>query len=340
MLQRCRLFALLVLLAVMAAAITRAEDATNLTVQPRLTLINPKAVDQDDMCIWVYAEDPARSTIITSDKSAGHLFVYDLHGAVVQTIEKVGKPGNIDIRDGFLLGGKSVSIVGLNERNSLMIQLYAVDSETRQMRRIDDGAIKTGMNYGFTLYHSAKTGEFFAFTVPNDTGGEVEQYRLSANENGTVSGSRVRSWPITESEGCATDDRTGMLYISEEKVGIWRVGAEPDAPVPGTLVQPVETHGLTADVEGLTVLHSPDSKGYLLASSQGNSRYNVYQLDESCTFVKSFAVEGATDTDGIDVCPANFGAAFPGGIFTMHNGAKAPYPVQVCDLRDLDLPLE
>ena len=321
------------------AAFTRAGDASGLVVTPSVTLTDPKAVDQDDMCIWVHPSDPALSTIITSDKSGGNLFVFGLDGETLQVVEEVGKPGNIDLRDGFPLGDSTVSIIAFNERNGLKVHIYAVDPETRQIARVDDGAIDTGMNYGLTLYHSPKDGAFYAITVPNDTGGEVEQYKLSANAEGKIGGAKVRSWPITESEGCAADDQTGTLYIGEEKVGIWRVGAEPGDPVKGELVQPIGQHGLTADVEGLTILNGP-GKRYLLASSQGNSRYNVYNLDEENSFVTSFAVEGATDTDGIDVCPANLGPKFPGGIFTLHNGAKAPYPVLVCDLRDLGLPLE
>jgi myo-inositol-hexaphosphate 3-phosphohydrolase len=51
-------------------------------------------------------------------------------------------------------------------------------------------------------------------------------------------------------------------------------------------------------------------------------------------------VEGATDTDGIDVCPANLGEKFPGGVFALHNGATPPFAIEVCDLRQLGLPLE
>lgn len=35
--------------------------------------------------------------------------------------------------------------------------------------------------------------------------------------------------------------------------------------------------------------------------------------------------------------PANLGPAFPAGVFTLHNGAVAPFPIEVCDLRDLGL---
>lgn len=320
-----------------AMAIAATAPADDLVIKPKLVLTHAKVVDQDDMCVWVHPTDPALSTIITSDKHAGILFVYGMDGKAIQIIEGVGKPGNIDLRTGFPLGDKTVDIVAFNERNELKVHLYAVDVETRKLTRLDDNAIQTGMNYGLTLYRSPKSGTFYAITVPNDTGGEVEQYALSVNEQGTVSGRKARSWPVTESEGCVADDQTGTLYIGEEKVGIWRVGAEPEDASPGELVHPVGAHGLTADVEGLTILNAASGKRYLLASSQGNSRYNVYNLDAALTFVKSFAVEGAKDTDGIDVSPANLGPEFPGGVFALHNGAVAPFPIEVCDLRDLGL---
>ena len=323
-----------------AAPFANAGDDASPAVEPGLTLTNPEVVDQDDMCIWVHPADASLSTVIASDKSAGKLFVYDLAGNVLQTITDVAKPGNIDLRNGFPLGDAEVALVGLNERDGRRVHLYVVDPETRQLARADNGTIETGVNYGFTFYRSAKTGTFHAITVPDDAGGDVEQYALSVGGDGKIAGEKVRHWPIGQSEGCAADDETGALYIGEEAVGIWRIGAEPEDPAPGVLVAKVGEHGLTADVEGLTLLHGKGANRYLIASSQGNNRYIVYRTGAALEFVKAFTVAGATDTDGIDVSPANFGGAFPGGIFTLHNGAKAPYPVLVCDLRDLGLPLE
>ena len=40
----------------------------------------PGSQDQDDMCLWTHPSDPALSTVITSDKVAGKIFVYDLDG--------------------------------------------------------------------------------------------------------------------------------------------------------------------------------------------------------------------------------------------------------------------
>ena len=133
-------------------------------ITPTVTLRDAQAKDQDDMCIWLHPENAGLSTIITSDKAAAKLFVYDLTGETLQVVPVEGKPGNIDLRQGFPLAGKKVDIVAFNERDHSSIHVYAIDRKSRQLSRVDDGGIKTGPNYGFTLYRSPKTGKFYAFT--------------------------------------------------------------------------------------------------------------------------------------------------------------------------------
>ncbi|MBN2309720.1 MAG: phytase, partial [Candidatus Hydrogenedentes bacterium] len=272
-----------------------------------------------------------------SDKAAGRLFVYDLNGETVQVVAIDGKPGNIDLRYGFPLGGGEVDIVALNDRNHSSILVYRVDPRTRRLMRADDGQIGTGPNYGFTLYRSAKTGTFYAFTVAEEEGDGAEQYALSDNGAGRITGTKVRSWPLGHSEGCVADDDAGLLYIGEEDRGIWQVGAEPDDPTPGELIIELGPHEFQADVEGLTICPGPNGAGYLIASSQGNGQFKVFERKAPHAYVQTFTVAGANETDGIDVLNANLGPAFPGGIFALHNGSVEPCPVLVCDLRRLGL---
>ena len=72
--------------------------------------------DQDDMCIWVHPDDPALSTIITSDKDKSALFVYSLDGSGLYSYPLTMKPGNIDILYNFPLDGELIDVVAFNER--------------------------------------------------------------------------------------------------------------------------------------------------------------------------------------------------------------------------------
>jgi len=293
---------------------------------PSVTCLDPAAIDQDDMCLWVHPADPSLSVVITADKKANKLFVYDLQGKTLQAID-VPKPGNIDVRYGFPLAGGFVDIVASNQRDrDHKITLYAVQPESRRIERIDNDAIVTGKNYGGALYHSEKTGK--VYFIATSQAGTVEQYELSDDGTGRVQGHKIRELHIGPCEGVVADDDAGLLYIAEEKKGIWEFGAEPGEPAVGKLIAAVGTDGLRDDVEGLALYRARGGSGYLLVSSQGDSTFKVYRRGGTHAFMGAFVVDRAGETDGIDVCSANLGGPFARGVFLCHSGAdKKKCPV-------------
>lgn len=273
--------------------------------------------DQDDMCIWIHPTDPSRSTIIASDKHANRVFVYDLEGKTIQAVA-ARHPGNIDVRYGFPLGGHKVDIVAFNQRDDPRIIVYKVDDKTRRLERVDNDGIRTGENYGGTLFRSRETGKFYFLTTSYS--GVVEQYELADDGAGKVTGKKVRSWRGAFAEAAVADDGTGRIYIGEEHQGVREVGGEPDDPTPGQLVIKVGENGLTADVEGLAIYYLVRGQGYLIVSNQGRNNFKVYERAGGHDFVGTFAIQGATDSDGLDVCNANLGPHFPKGVFACHTG--------------------
>ncbi|HEC43906.1 MAG TPA: phytase [Bacteroides sp.] len=75
--------------------------------------------DQDDMCIWLHPDNPALSTIITSDKDKSTIFVYALDGSMLYSYPGLSKPGNIDIIYNFPFNGELIDIVGFNKRATI-----------------------------------------------------------------------------------------------------------------------------------------------------------------------------------------------------------------------------
>jgi 3-phytase len=309
------------------------------SVSARLTLTNAAASDQDDLAVWLHPTDPDLSTFITSDKAAGKLFVYDLEGSLLQTVNLPGMPGNIDLRYHFPLGGEFVDIVVHNDRDNDCLVVHRIDPVTRHLARIDDGSLSTNANYGLTLYHSPDTGEFHAFTT--DKSGNLRQFHLSGT-GGVVTAPQVRHWSVSGiTEGCVADDETGYVYFSEETVGIWKIGAEPGDPTSGTKIASVgDASGLVSDVEGITIYYRPNGEGYIVASSQGNSTYKVYQRAAPHSFVTSMSVAGVRNTDGVDIVNVPLGSAFPYGIFACHNDNATPKPIVVCAYEDLGLSID
>ena len=340
-------FIILLSLAYLITVMSNMVYAQTTTVTPVLTLNASGINDQDDMCVWIHPTDKSQSTIIASDKTAGKLFVYNLDGTVIQTIDVGGSPGpgNIDIRYNFMLSGTPTDIVAYNARNTETVEIYKVDPSDRKLYFISDFSASgmSGGIYGFCLYRSPFTGKYYAIGSSNST--QMRQWELKDNGNGGISGTLVRSWTngigdITE--GLVADDETAKLYCANEGEGVYKYGAEPTDPTtPLNKVIVEGENGLTQDLEGITIYYAANGEGYIILSSQGNSTFKVYNRKEPHTFVKTIDVVNASSTDGIDVSNINFGSAFPSGIFLVHDGTgSGPYPIRVCMYEDLGLTID
>ncbi len=286
-------------------------------LRPVVECLAPDARDQDSVTVWVHPTDPGRSTLIASDKVADRLFVYDLSGHVLQTVV-TPKPGNVDVRRGFPLGGERIDILAFNQREAgLGIRVYRIDPETRRIERVDRGDA-SGQGEGGTLYHSRATDRFYYVMTSNL--GVVTQYELTDDGSGRVASRPVRQWMAGRCEGAIADDRTGRLYIAAETRGIWELGAEPTDPTPGRLVARTGEHGLVPDVEGLTIYPVGDEDGYLIASNQNRHNFKVYRLGGEFDFLGTFRVQGAEGTDGVAAVETDLGPPWENGLFACHTG--------------------
>ena len=288
----------------------------------------------DDPAIWVDHNDPSRSFIIGTQKQSG-LYVYDLQGRVLQFLPD-GRMNNVDLRYNFSLDGRPVSIVTASNRTNDGIAIYRVDANARRLVEIADGLQPTGFiePYGLCMYQSAQSGRTYVFVTDND--GPVRQWELVDAGNGRVRANQVRDIPFaSQTEGCVADDELGVLYVAEEDVGLWRVGAEPDAPATPVSVATVEgVDALKDDLEGIGLYDLGGGRGYLVLSSQGNNTYAVFRREGNNEYVGSFAavadpargIDGISETDGLDVSSANLGGAYAGGLFVAQDGRNIAPP--------------
>jgi 3-phytase len=294
------------------------------SIKPSTSLENAMAVDQDDSCFWVHPGDPSQSVVITSDKSANFVFVYDLAGKLLQSIP-VPKPGNVDIRQNVRINGEALDVVVVNQRaNGFALVIFKVMPGSRTLERIDADC-RTDANYGGCLYHSAKTERLFFICTSEE--GVISQYELRGNAEHRVTATKVRDLKVGKCEGAVADDERGILYIADEAAGVWKFEAEPEASSSGQVIAAVGENGLKGDVEGLTLCKLQDGRRWLLISDQGNNRFAVHDADANHAFLGAFQIDGVGETDGIDICRTRLGPAFPSGVFACHNGLS---PGVVC----------
>jgi 3-phytase len=280
----------------------------------------------DDPAIWVHPSDPSQSVIIGTDKSNGGLAVYSLEGRQLQYLN-TGEVNNVDLRYDFPLGNERVALVIASDRTNNSIAVFRMNASNRQLSAVTARNNRASFDvYGACMYRSASNGAFYAF-VTEEGDGSVEQFEIRPDGDG-VTLNRVRSLSLSDqSEGCVADDLTGVLYIAEEDEGIWRYGAEPNAGSDRRLIDSTSGGGhLDADVEGLAIFYAGATDGYLIASSQGNDSYVIYDRASNAyigTFkVQDGAVDAVNETDGLDVTNRALGPPFPNGVFVAQDGVN------------------
>lgn len=315
---------------------------------------NPDAeADLDDPGIWISPTDPAQSLVITTEKNGG-ITVYDLDGNPVQGIHPDGiRCNNVDIVYGFDLGGVATDLAVVSDRENDTLAIYAIDGATGVLTDVtaaslmnasysifgvDDGDLTA---YGLATYTSLVDGATYAF-VTQAGSNHVAQLQLADDGFGHVTAAVVREIDLpvptgdaedSQSEAIVVDRETGLVYVAmEAEVGIVRFSAEPDGGPDVTLVQPVGSSYLTADIEGLTIYYGENGTGYLIASSQGDNSYAVFSREGTNEYLGSFVVgdngtiDGAEETDGIDLISVPL-PGFPNGLLVVQDGNAEPQDV-------------
>ncbi|QGP80347.1 phytase [Sphingobium sp. CAP-1] len=308
-----------------AVRIANATPAVSVTARGETTPVGtPNADAADDPAIWRNAANPQQSLIVGTDKKAG-LYVYGLDGKTRDFLD-AGRVNNVDLRDGVAMGGGNGILVVASDRNDVAnakLALFRLDGATAKLTALGKVDAGRGEAYGVCLYKDAAAT--YAFIVLKD--GTIHQVALDAS-GATPAGRIVRTMKLgTQSEGCAVDDRTGILYVAEEDVGLWRFDARATGSVTPTKIAAADGRNLVMDAEGVAIAPIGEKDGYVLVSSQGDNAYVAYRLSDD-SYVGRFrvvdgAIGGSEETDGIDLMLGDFGPAYPGGLFVAQDGHNA-----------------
>jgi 3-phytase len=285
----------------------------------------------DDIAIWIHPTNSALSTIIGTNKQGGFV-VYDLTGKQLQYLP-VGEVNNVDLRYDFPLGGEKVTLVTAGNRSNHTIAIYKVNPSTRQLENVAARTISAQVSqaYGACMYHSWLTDKYYF--IVNSKAGEVAQWELFDNGQGLVDAKLARSFTLSsQTEGCVADDELGFLYLGEENVGIWKYNAEPELAEPPIQVDQTGPNGhMAVDIEGLTLYYASHGQGYLIASSQGNNQYVLYERGGNNNYAGTFEIianraehiDAVSQTDGLDVTNFSLGNHFPQGLFVVQDGLNS-----------------
>ncbi|NUO56826.1 MAG: phytase [Hamadaea sp.] len=286
----------------------------------------------------------ARDIAVVSDRGRDQLRIYRIDPAAAA----VGAPPLVDVTDAGAPLVFSADLDEVNDQRSayglatwrdkstggyyaLVSRRHTTDVALVRLIATPSGTVTYTVVRTLTLPNT--------FTLPN---GQSWSPCLEPDEQAQV-------------EGMVVDAQTGVLYAGQEDVGIWRVSASllgtpvlmdkvREFGVPATFDEATEecvsgtdpgfggTH-LSADVEGLTLYYRRDGKGYLLASSQGDFTFAVYQRQGANAYVGSFRIvadDDPSDPDGSEVCDGAavlnvpLGNQFDEGLLVVQDGQNTP----------------
>ncbi|WP_017627159.1 phytase [Nocardiopsis chromatogenes] len=153
-------------------------------------------------------------------------------------------------------------------------------------------------------------------------------------------------------EGMVVDAEAGALYAGQEAVGLWRIGLTGAGFGEAEQVDRVRSFGvpwtydadrdeecvvdwdadpgeggdvLTADVEGVTLQRDGDGEGHVVASSQGDDTFALYDREDGA-YAGSFSVEDVEHTDGLEVVSRPVGDDYDEGLIVVQDGEAEPSP--------------
>ena len=287
----------------------------------------------DDPAIWRNHANPAASLILGTDKKAG-LYSYGLDGKVRDFVA-AGALNNVDLRKVRLADGSDRILVAASDRTDKAeprIALFTLAPATGKLASLgSDTFLPAGHPpleaYGFCMGGPLARGELArAYVVLKN--GQVSESRL-VERAGRIVPEHLRDVRLaTQSEGCVVDDVSHTLYVAEEDVGIWRIALDPAALAARPFARVGAADGLVDDIEGLALARQADGRGWLVASSQGDSAYALLDLATGKLAgrfrIGGGAIDGTSDTDGIEIVLGDFGPAFPEGLMVAQDGDNAP----------------
>ncbi|MCT8001306.1 phytase [Sphingomonas sanguinis] len=321
--MRAAFLALLLAGCASVPAATPTAEAPVIAASAETDPVDSSSDAADDPAIWRNAANPAASLVIGTDKQAG-IHVYDLKGKRL-SFTPAARLNNVDLRD---MGPGRVIVAASDRADTAQahVALFTLDTVARRLVPMGRYPVGAGEAYGMCLWTRARDKVLFGFIVLKD--GRIDQVRIDLS-GATPRVETVRSMKLgTQAEGCVVDDRTGLLYVAEEDVGLWRFAADPAAPGTATPIARVDGRTLVADAEGLALAPRGAKGGYLVVSSQGDNAYTLYRLP-GVIYAGRFrigggAIDGTSDTDGIELALGDFGPDYPKGLFVAQDGDNAP----------------
>lgn len=204
-------------------------------------------------------------------------------------------------------------LVVVYDRKDAALKAYRLDRSTLAFYPVMPEPLELDDELtGLCHYHSRLSDSDYLYAVTD--AGLILHFELFV-ENGTVGGQLLRTIPSGKGSGfCAVDANDASLYVSEETVGIWRLGAEPESDTERKPLAMRKPWGsLSDEVKGIGILAVDAETSYLIAADIGKDRLAVYKVPGR-KLLGTVQVPELVEAEGVAVTSQPFGDAYPDGL--------------------------
>ncbi|CAF1403122.1 unnamed protein product [Rotaria magnacalcarata] len=272
--------------------------------------------DPDDPAIWIHPNQPELSLIIGTDKKAGigGLYVFNLDGKIIQHIDNIDRPNNVDVEYGFKINETYfIDLVVFTERLQSRLRIFSININTGQLYEITgrntnvfiDSIGMAAAPMGLALYKRPSDKKIYAI-VSRKSGPNYNylgQYELIWNQ-GLVDLKFIRyfgDYHGTEIESIVVDDQLGHVYYCDESYGIRKYNVDPNTNQTEQIGFINTTNLWQGDSEGLAIYTTSDRNGYLITTDQisHGAIFHIFERQGTNSYIKSIKTR-ADRTDGIE----------------------------------------
>jgi len=233
------------------------------------------------------------------------LEVYDGRGELKQRLDR-GRLNNVD---GYFEVESRSHFIASSNRTAGSVDIFSKAESESDIRFLRTFPVPLADPYGLCV----SSGSIFV----GDKEGQVIQYTWSGEALQEI---RFES----QTEGCVVDELENNLYVGEEGRGIWEIRL---SNYQRRLIAEIDKTGmgLVADVEGLDLYQSGNEQ-YLVASSQGDSSFIVYDLNSGTQLAKfrvgeNETIDSVSGTDGLAILEGPL-PDFPKGLMVVQDGTN------------------
>lgn len=285
-------------------------------------IVNRYGDAADDPAIWVNQLNPSESLVIGTNKK-GSLNTYNLQGKLVAR-HNVGRVNNVGLA--YNWGDQNIDIAVASNRTNNSLSIFSIDKQSGEFTFQTNISTPLPDIYGLCVFSIDNRAE----VLVNSTDGRYLHYRLLqtkvTNSQSLITAALLHDFTLpSQPEGCVVDNETQTAFLGEEGAGIWALDVSSPKNTPSRVID--LERPVVGDIEGLA-LFDVDGERYLIASSQGNNQYAVFQSGAPYRLVGMVKVgpnyeagiDGVSETDGLEATNVNLTGPFSRGLFVVQDG--------------------